>query len=444
MSATRTSRRLMLGVLALPLGSLAQPAAAQLLQDPRTVMIPPEPPISTAQSVFVRDNQIPVVERMLPAFSAQGLKLGNFDLFPGLAIGPQLATNVFADNDRRRSDVAVVVRPEVTLRTSQGPYRLAAYARGDFRRFATYSSENTEEGLAGLDGAVAIGALSNLIAGVSYGSLVTPRFAADSPTQAAKPIEYTALTGYAGGTIEGASTRLILRADLSQLRFRDTPDRSGGILQTQDRNRTRLQGLVRLERSISSAVSIYAAGTVNTIDYQFALANGVERDSSGFGAYIGSNFDITNLVHGDVRVGYIRQKFDAPGLRAISGLGLLGTVTYFPSQLLTVTARAESTVQDTGVPGTTGVLHRGGSLRGDYELRRYIMASLEGGYFHDSYRGQDRRDKLPYADVSATYLSQHHWNARVGYRYLARHCNCTGGVQSFDDHRLSTTLTLQY
>jgi len=82
-------------------------------------------------------------------------------------------------------------------------------------------------------------------------------------------------------------------------------------------------------------------------------------------------------------------------------------------------------------------------MRADHELRRYIIASLEGGYFKDTYRGLPRRDSLPYADVSATYLSRRHWNARLGYRYLARDCTCSSGVTNFDDHRVSATLTFQ-
>jgi hypothetical protein len=438
------SRGRRIGWIVLPFGMIAQPAAAQLLQDPPTVVVPPEPPITTARSVFDRENQVPVAERMLPAFAAQGVSIGNFELFPGLAVGSFATSNVYADNDRRDGDLAVVVRPEATLRTSQGPYRLAVYARGDVRRYLDNRSENTEEGLGGIQGAVMIGALSNVTAGASFGSLVQPRFAADSPVEAGKPLEYTALTGYVGSTIEGAETRIILRVDATQLEFRDTPDRSGGTIFTRDRDRTRLAGLVRVERSISDALSVYAAGTANTIDYRFPFAGGLQRDSSGYGAYLGANFDVTNLIQGDVRVGYIRQDFDLDSVRPISGLGLLGTLTYFPSGLLTVTARAESSVQDSGVPGTTGVLHRGGSVRGDYELRRYIMTGLEIGYFHDSYRGQNRRDKLPYAEASAVYLSRNHWNARVGYRFLARDSDGENAIRNFDDHRLSATLTFQY
>lgn len=437
-----THRRLPRTALALILaGGGAGSAGAQLLQDAPTVVVPPAPPISTAQSIFTRGREIGVADRMLPAFSAQGTTVGAFDVYPGLSIGGLYTSNLFANNDNRHGDVGIVVRPELTVRTSGGPYQVDAYARGDLRRYASHSSENTEEGLAGLQGSVAVGALSSVTAGASYGSFINPRYSADSPINAAKPLEYTAFNAFAGATIEGASSRVIVRGDVADLRYRDTPSTDGGTLFTRDRDRKRYQLLVRAERALSPAVSLYAAGSVNEIDYRFAT-NG-DRDSKGYGIYAGSSFELTSLMRGDVRVGYIRQNFDLSGVRPLSGLGALGTLTYFPNRLWTITARAESSIQDSGVPGSGGFLHRGGSIRADHELRRYIIASIEGGYFRDTYRGLERRDRLPYADVGLTYLSRSHWNARLGYRYLARDCTCSSGVADFDDHRVSATLTFQ-
>lgn len=423
--------------------AFTQPAAAQLLQDVRTVLVPAEPPITTAQSSFERDREIGVADRMLPAFAAQGTSVGAFDLYPGLAIGGLYSSNVFANNANRRGDVALVLRPELTVRTSAGPYQVAAYARGDVRRYSRYTSENTEEVLGGLQGSVAVGALSSLSAGVSYGSLIDPRYAADSPVNAAKPLEFDAFNAFGGGTIEGANTRVIFRGDVTSLRFHETPSTDGGTLLTRDRDRTRYQGLVRVERALGPALSVYGAGTVNKIDYRFTTCCGLTRNSKGFGAYVGSSFEVTSLMRGDVRVGYIRQDFDLAGIRAISGFGALGTLVYFPNRLWTITVNGESSVEDSGVPGSGGFLHRGGSVRADHELRRYIIASFEGGYFRDTYRGLPRRDSLPFADAGLTYLSRSHWNARLGYRYIARNCTCTSGVTNFDDHRVSATLTFQ-
>lgn len=419
------------------------PAAAQLLQDTRTVVVPPEPPITTGQSVFARNKEIGVADRMLPAFSAQGVSVGAFDVYPGLSIGGLYTSNVFANDSNHHADFAAVVRPELTVRTSGGPFQVTAFGRGDLRRYARYTSENTEEGLGGVQGSVALGALSSLTLGASYGSLIDPRYASDSPANAAKPLEYEELAAFGGGTIEGASTRIVFRADVSQLRFRNTPSTDGGTLFTKDRDRTRYQGIVRLERALGPGVSVYGAVTGNKIDYRFTTCCGTSRDSKGYGLYLGSSFEVTSLLRGDVRVGYIRQDFDLGNVRPISGLGARGTLVYFPNRLWTITASGESSVQDSGVPGSGGFLHRGGSLRADHELRRYLIASVEGGFFRDTYRGLPRRDSLPYADVGVTYLSHGHWNARLGYRYIARTCACTSGVSNFNDHRVSATLTFQ-
>jgi hypothetical protein len=421
----------------------ASPAAAQLLQDEPTVVVPSEPPLSSVRSAFERGQDIGVADRMLPAFSAQALTVGAFDVFPGLSIGGLYTSNIFANNDNRHSDVALVVRPELTVRTSSGPYQVAAYARGDLRRYSQYTSENTEEGLAGLRGSVAVGDLSSLTGGISYGSLINPRYASDSPVNAAKPLEYTSFNAYGGGTIEGASTRVVFRGDVVSLRYRNTPSTDGGTLFTRDRDRVRYQGLVRVERALSPAVSVYTAGSLNKVDYEFNTPGQGTRDSTGFGIYVGSSFEVTSVLRSDIRVGYIRQNFDLDGIKPITGLGALGTLVYFPNRLWTITATAESSIQDSGVPGSGGFLHRGGSIRSDNELRRYLIASIEGGYFRDTYRGLQRRDSLPYADVGLTYLSHSHWNARLGYRYLSRDCTCSGGVTDFDDHRVSATLTFQ-
>lgn len=440
-SSQRRARWLALAAVT---ASLPAPAAAQLLVDPPTVEIPPEPPVSDARSSFARDANVPVRERMLPAFTAQGVPLGNFRLYPGLAIGPVVTSNVFANNDRRAADIALVARPEATLRTEAGPYRFSAFGRGDLRRYAGHASENSEEGLAGAEAGLAVGDLSSLLIGGRYGSFVQPRSAADSPVDAAKPLEFRQFDAYAGGTIEGASTRLVFRADFAQLRFGDTPDRRGGTLFTRDRDRTRLGGLVRVERAISPSISVYAAGTLNRIDYRLAPAPIGDRDSWGYGAYVGSSFELTRVARGDVRVGYIRQQFKLDQADPISGLGAQAQLVFFPSRLWDIRLRAESTVQDTGVPGTLGVYRRGGAVGADYELRRYVIVGFEGGYLNDAYRGSLRTDNLYHAEVNATYLSRNHWNAQLRYRINSRSCACENLVTDFSDHRLFATLTFQY
>ena len=206
-----------------------------------------------------------------------------------------------------------------------------------------------------------------------------------------------------------------------------------------------LSGIVRVERAIKPNMSVYLAATGNLVNYRLSPPETLlQRDSKGCGFYVGSSFELTRLLRGDVRVGYIRQNFDRPGVRSISGLGLKGSLTYFPTGLTTVTLRGERSVQDTGVPGTTGYIHTGGQVQVDHELRRYIILTAQGGYFRDNYRGQPRIEHISYAALSGTYRSVQHWDAKLAYEFDRRDCLCPAGAPDFDDHRLLASFTFRY
>ena len=425
--------------------SILPTAASAQIIDSSTVVVPPrQPRPSVRRSAFVRDRDVPVAERTFPAFTAQGIRLGPLEAFPALMVAPEYISNIFANNANRRSAAALLLRPELTVRNRSGPIDLDLFARGAITRVAKYSTENTEDIVGGGRIGSEIGPLTSVFVGGSYGRRVLPRYASDSPVNALKPLEYDELLGNIGGQIERGRFRLVLRGDLTRLRFDSTPMIGGGTLFTGDRDRTVLAGTARAEYAFKPDTTIYLAATVNRFNYRLPFGvNLLNRDSHGEGIYIGTSLDITGRIRADARVGYIRQQFDAGGTKPISGLGLLGTVYVFPTRLTTVTLRGERSVRDTGVPGTLGDLYTGGEFRVDHELRRFFTATAIAGYSVDDYRGSLRRDRNAYAAVSALYLSKDHWSAKVGYQYNRRHGTPGSTGTEFDDHRILVALTFQ-
>lgn len=419
-------------------------APAQII-DQSTIVLPPRPlPPSPILSAFSRDRDYPVAEHVFRAFSATGVKIGNFDLFPGLMVAPEFISNIYANNADRHSAAALLIRPELTIRNRSGPVDAELFGRGAITRVAKFQSENTEEVVGGTRIEAEVGPLATLSAGASYGSRVLPRYASDSPTDAAKPLEYKELLGNLGGQIESGRVRATFRGDYARLSFENAPSTAGGTLLTHDRNREVLSGIARADYAFKPDTSVYVAATANHIEYSLPLqSTAINRDSKGYGVFIGTSFDVTGVLRADARVGYIRQSFDANGAKPISGLGLLGNLVYFPSRLTTVTLRGDRSVRDTGVPGTLGNLHTGGELQVDHELRRYFTATAIAGYATDDYRGTIRKDHSAYAAISALYLSGNHWSAKLGYQYNRRHCSCTLTGAQFDDHRVLFALTLQ-
>ena len=82
-------------------------------------------------------------------------------------------------------------------------------------------------------------------------------------------------------------------------------------------------------------------------------------------------------------------------------------------------------------------------VHADYELRRFLIISPDANYARYRYPGTDRTDNRYGAGVSATYLVNRTIGLTAAYAFLRQDSSGGFGGISFDDNRLSLTVTLQ-
>ncbi len=248
-----------------------------------------------------------------------------------------------------------------------------------------------------------------------------------------------------GGAYEQNRIRLTGRFDAEILNFDPGELIGGGVLSTGDHDRSRYTATGQAEYAISPATAVYVGGDYNVLTYRLVPpAVPVRRDSHGYEAFVGSNFEVTGLTRADIRVGYLEQDFDARQLGRIAGFGVRGQLQYFPTQLTTVTFQVRRSVEDSGIPNTGGYLETGGAIAVDHEYRRYLMINAKVSYFNDSYQGLSRKDGEAFATLGATYLSSHHWRLKVAYEYYHQNSSGLAAGVNYDDHRAVATLTFEY
>ena len=439
----------------LPLLLAAFPVAAQttnpaiLTQQPMTFVPEQATPvpgqITPIQSLFARDRDIPVTERVFPGFLPIGLPAGPFQIYPQLGVTAEGESNVLENDERQHGDFVTVLTPALTAQYDSSQLIFDAYARGEVDRLAQFHSENENQGVAGFDVTRYLPGYSSVFAGGSYGSVALPRLSPESPVDAASPLRYGDAQADIGGAYELDRVRLTGRFDFESLHFDNGQLIGGGVLNAGDHDRTRYTTTLKAEYAISPATAIYVGATYKVVDYRLAPPQvQFRQDSQGYETFVGSSFQVTGVAKADVRIGYIDQDFDDHRLGAIAGLGVRGQLEYFPSRLTTVTFQVRRSVEDTGVPNTGGLLETGGSVSVDHEFRRYLMLNAKASYYNDDYRGVDRRDGEAYFTAGGTYLSTQHWNLRVAYEYIHQNsagCSCS---VNYDDHRAMSTLTFQY
>ena len=175
---------------------------------------------------------------------------------------------------------------------------------------------------------------------------------------------------------------------------------------------------------------------IETVDFS--------RDSKGLTYSVGANFDITNLVRGEVSVGYLTEDYVDPAYGDIDGVATLARVEWFPTPLATFEFTAERSVTDTGVVNAAGALTTLLAARVDYELKRNIIVTGQLSHRDDEYEGVERNDDGLAAAVDVLYLVNEHVGASVTFQHAQRDSSGAASGPEFDQETLGLNLVLRY
>jgi hypothetical protein len=392
-------------------------------------------------SNFRRDRNVSVRERPRPDFEALGAKVGGFTLYPRVTASVEANDNIYATRTNERDDVIWRVKPEAALRSDWSRHALNAFASATVNRYSDFDNENTEEYTIGANGRVDIVRGSNISGALQYQKLTEPRTSPDTPAAAAKPVEYSLVTGNITGIKEFNRLRLTGRLIDKDYNFDDTTSVAGGVLEQDTRDRNEVYYGAKAEFAASPDTALFVSLLGNKKDYDLAIAR---RDSDGYTATIGANFELSQLVRGELEVGYMKQSYDFAGFGDIDGLNAKGQVEWFPTQLTTVTFDGSRSIEEAVAIGSQGYISNNVGVAVDHELLRNVLLSGRANYGKDDYQSVDREDKRTGASASATYLL----NRRVGvvlmYTYLKQKSAGTAAGASFDDNKLSASVALQF
>ena len=365
-----------------------------------------------------------VLDRARPDFDAVGIRAGSFLILPKATTTVDVSDNIYASTTNTVSDTGGVFQPEVTIRSDWSRNLLEMYARAAFSTYASHGSENATEAEIRGSGRYDIQEGWNLNGGLGYAYLAEPRYLATglaqngSLTSSTGPEQYTLLSAHAGAVQGFNRVRLTENVAVADYRYEGNALTFGvyGGEKTRDRTETTETG--RAEFAVSPDTSVFIQGDLNQRSYRLGPPQTVlNRDSSGYDVTAGAKLDLTHLIRGEFRIGYLNQDYDSSVFQSVSGLSLSGRFDYFVTPLTTVTLTADRAVGDAADPRSSGYVTTNGGVEVDHELRRNIILLGRAFVAHDDYRGIDRTDDR--------------WTARVGGTWLI---NRMLGVGLFFDH----------
>lgn len=395
-------------IAAIGIGAAASPTLAQSVSAGQ----------ARSTDLFARDRAIGVRERPRPDYEASGVPAGGFLIFPKLQADVEYNDNVFASETNAQDDFIFRLRPEVTAESGWSRNYLAGFARATLSRNVDFDSESANEWSLGGNGRLDVMRGTNITGGADYSHSVEPRTSSNTAQAAVDPIDFDVAQAYVAGSRVVGRLKLGARADIRSFDYEDGRTAGGFVIEQDDRDRDVASLVGRVDYAISPATAVFAQVTGNERSYGNVPTGFVGRDSTGYEALGGVNFELGAVSRGEVAVGYISQKFDDASYADIDGFGARAQIEYFPTELTTITASAARTIDDAGIIGSAGYFRSEVAVSIDHELLRNLILSSRIGYSDDDFNGIDRTDKRVSGSLGGTYLISRNFGLSLTAAYI--------------------------
>jgi hypothetical protein len=131
--------------------------------------------------------------------------------------------------------------------------------------------------------------------------------------------------------------------------------------------------------------------------------SGYQRNSKGVTGRVGTTFELSRLLTGEISLGYTRRNYEDLRLEQLGGLIGDASLVWAANALTTVTLTGKSAIGESTSAGTSGVLYRDIGLQVDHSFRRWLIGSAKLGLGLDNYVGMLRTDRRFSAGAGLTY-----------------------------------------
>jgi hypothetical protein len=349
-------------------------------------------------------------------FAPTGIRAGAFTFYPALELTGGHDSNPTHGSGGKDSWLAIVA-PELKVRSDWERHALGADIKGSYLAYSEkfgFNADGTPTGTPDvldrptldarvngrlevnsrgrfdMEGRLLIGTDApgspNIVAGLARLPITTTIGATAGYTQTFNRFELTA---------KGTVDRGVWQAST----FTD-----GETAGNEDRNYDQFGGAFRAAYDLKPGIKpfIEAGADIRVHDLKFDR-NGEQRDSNGQYVKVGTTFEFTRKLTGEIAVGYLTRQYEDPNLNGIGGLMFDASLVYAMTPLTIVTATAKSSVNEVIVNGVSGDLSRDLGLQIDHAFRRWLIGTAKFGYGTDDYVGLERQDQRFFASFALVY-----------------------------------------
>lgn len=177
--------------------------------------------------------------------------------------------------------------------------------------------------------------------------------------------------------------------------YTDSKLTDGTSTSNDDRNFNQFGGVGRVSYDLMPGVKPFIEVQADSRVHDQKLdRNGYARDSTGGYVKGGTSFEFSRLLIGEIGVGYAARDYVDNRLNRLEGLLTSASLTWTATPLTTAKFYSDTTISETTLPGTSGVLTHIYTVEVDHDFRRWLTAIGKFTWGTLDYQGDNRKDKI--------------------------------------------------
>jgi hypothetical protein len=339
-------------------------------------------------------------------YAPLGLRLGSFIVNPTAEILGGYDSNPERRDSTQRRKGSSFARAEagLTLRSDWSQHQLSAEIRGGYSRYFATPGANRP------DATGRVNLRLDASRDTAFDAELRGRIDTQTPgganlTDAAQGRPFIYQSGASVGVTQRYN-RLALsaRASVDRSDFEDAELAGGAILSQQDRNFTQYGLRLRGGYEVTPGVIPFAEAIIDTRRYDEKRdASGFARDSSGLQLRLGSSFELTRTLTGEVIGGYGLRRFEDQRLRDLRGPVVEAGLSWFASPLTTLRLRAATEFEETTISGASGSINRRVGAEISHAFLRNLALTAGVSFARADFTGIARRDDTLRATLALDY-----------------------------------------
>ncbi len=353
-----------------------------------------------------------VVDRDRTMYQPDGVRAGNYVVYPTIGATVLFDDNIYATNKNRASDVRFEIVPVVRAK-SDLPRHILDFAVGaKLTEYLRHDELNTADFRFNMDGALHFDNAHTLSFSLLSALDHEDRAAPDAPKNAAEKTGVFHNRAIIGLKRDAGRLWASFSTSFERWDFQDVKARDGSTIDQNLRDTQVAAAQARLGYRFSPGFEIQ--GKLRALRQDNFGATAVDFSAYGYEAIAGVSAEVSPLLRWRLLGGYGIRDYDSSSMRTAGNALLEAEIQWLPTQLLTFTTTARRAYAE-GIlgDGAGGRMDNSISAKADYEVFRNLVFTLGGEYRESEFFSEfqtgprhhrSHRGRLPLHEKLAVFL----------------------------------------